>query len=212
LESELIKAIIFDMDGVLIDAKEWHYVALNLALGKLGYEISKHDHLVTYDGLPTREKLEMLSIQDGLPKSLHEFLNALKQKYTMMLIHERCAPTFSHQYALSRLKQEGYGIALASNSIRATIEAMMKKSQLIDYLDFYLSNEDVVNGKPDPEIYLKAISNFDVAASECVIVEDNPHGIAAAKASGAHVLEVASVTDVNYWNIKRFIQMVEEVI
>jgi len=212
LESKLIKAVIFDMDGVLIDAKEWHYIALNLALGKLGYEISKHDHLVTYDGLPTREKLEILTLQDGLPELLHEFINALKQKFTTLLIHEKCAPTFSHQYALSRLKNEGYGVALASNSIRATVEAMMNKSQLIDYLDFYLSNEDVVNGKPDPEIYLKAISKLGVAASECVIVEDNPHGIAAAKASGAHVLEVETPADVNYWNIKSFIQIAEEVI
>ena len=55
-----IKAVIFDMDGVLIDAKDWHYEALNMALRTFGLEISRHDHLTTYDGLSTKHKLEML--------------------------------------------------------------------------------------------------------------------------------------------------------
>ena len=70
-----IKAIIFDMDGVLIDAKDWHYEALNRALKLFGYNISRYDHLVTFDGLPTRKKLEMLTREHGLPPSLHGFLN-----------------------------------------------------------------------------------------------------------------------------------------
>ena len=70
-----IKAIIFDMDGVLIEAKDWHYEALNRALSLFGMEISRFDHLVTYDGLPTKKKLEMLSIERGLPKGLHSFIN-----------------------------------------------------------------------------------------------------------------------------------------
>ena len=209
MELILIKAIIFDMDGVLIDAKEWHYEALNNALSKFGYEISRHDHLVTYDGLPTRDKLQMLTLQDGLPLSLHKFLNELKQKYTMQLIHEKCAPVYSHQYALSRLNSEGYLISVASNSIRMTIDTMMMKSRLEGYLAFVLSNEDVSNGKPDPEIYHRSISMHSVLPEECVIIEDNPHGIAAAKASGAHVLEVDSTLDVNYWNIKKFIESIE---
>ena len=206
----MIKAVIFDMDGVLVDAKDWHYEALNLALSKFGYFISRHDHLVTYDGLPTRKKLEMLSLQEGLPVSLHDFLNQLKQKYTLQIVAERCAPTFAHQYALSRLKREDYKIAVASNSVKASIESMMKKTQLMPYLDFYLSNEDVKNGKPSPEIYLQAISLLGVDPQECLIVEDNPNGITAAKASGAHVLEVETVAEVNYWNIKDFIAMLGE--
>ena len=60
-----IKAIIFDMDGVLIEAKDWHYEALNQALKLFGFTISRYDHLVTFDGLPTRKKLEMLSMEKG---------------------------------------------------------------------------------------------------------------------------------------------------
>ncbi|WP_185022353.1 HAD hydrolase-like protein, partial [Pseudomonas fluorescens] len=61
----MIKAVIFDMDGVLIEAKDWHYDALNKALNLFGYNISRHDHLTSYDGLPTAHKLEMLSVEHG---------------------------------------------------------------------------------------------------------------------------------------------------
>jgi beta-phosphoglucomutase-like phosphatase (HAD superfamily) len=204
-----IKAIIFDMDGVLIDAKDWHYEALNRALGKFGFAISRHDHLVTFDGLPTRDKLEMLSAQDGLSRNLHKLLNELKQKYTMELVHSKCAPTFIHQYALSKFKKEGYKIAVASNSIRNTITVMMEAAELNEYLDFYLSNEDVTKGKPDPEIYTTAIERLGLKPLECLIIEDNPNGLKAANASGANVMHVQCVTDVNYENISYKIHELE---
>jgi beta-phosphoglucomutase len=198
---EKIKAVIFDMDGVLIEAKEWHYEALNKALSLFGMEISRYDHLITYDGLPTKKKLEMLSSEKGLPRKLHSFINEMKQKYTMNIIHSNCRPIFQHEYALSRLKKEGFRIAVCSNSIRETIELMMQKANLITYLDFILSNQDVTKAKPDPEIYNKAISMLKLSPQECLIVEDNAHGKQAARASGAFLMEVDSVYDVNFENI-----------
>lgn len=205
-----IKAVIFDMDGVLIDAKEWHYEALNKALSYFGYEISRYDHLVTYDGLPTSKKLEMLSMEKGMPRKLHKFINSLKQQYTVDKIFTDCHPMFHHEYALSNLKAEGYHLAVASNSIRNTVDLMMQKSNLLQYLDFFLSNQDVKKGKPDPEIYNVAIAKLGLDPSECMIVEDNFNGIAAAKASGAHVMEVDTVYDVNYDNIKHHIELSEK--
>lgn len=207
-----IKAIIFDMDGVLIDAKEWHYEALNKALGLFGYTISRYDHLVTYDGLPTSRKLEMLSEEKGLPQQIHPYLNRLKQQYTIDFIQKCCKPMFHHEYALSRLKAEGYHIAVASNSVRKTIELMMEKSKLMPYLDFFLSNQDVTRAKPDPEIYTKAINKLQLKPKECVVVEDNHNGVAAAKAAGAHVLEVVTVYDVTYDNIIHRIASIENAI
>jgi len=205
-----IKAVIFDMDGVLIDAKEWHYEALNQALGLFGMEISRYDHLVTYDGLPTKKKLEMLSSERGLPRGLHQFINDMKQQYTMEIVYARCKPKFYHEYALSKLQHEGYKMAVCSNSIRNTVEVMMEKASLEHYLDFYLSNQDVKAGKPDPEMYNLAISRMGLDPSECMIVEDNEHGIKAARASGAHVMIVDEVEDVNYQNITRHIAQFEE--
>ncbi len=193
-----IKAVIFDMDGVLIDAKDWHYEALNRALSLFGYSISRFDHLVTYDGLPTRRKLEMLSLERGLPRGLHSFINQLKQQYTMELVHARCKPFFQHEYALSRLQAEGYKLAVASNAVRNSVEVMMQNSNLIPYFSVLLSNEDVQRAKPDPEIYNKAITLLGCQPGECLVVEDNEKGIAAGKAAGAHVMVVQTVFDVTY--------------
>ena len=205
-----IKAVIFDMDGVLIEAKDWHYEALNKALGLFGMEISRYDHVVTYDGLPTRKKLEMLSTERGLPTRLHEFINKMKQRFTMELVHAQCKPRFHHEYALSRLKQEGYRLAVASNSIRDTVQVMMEKSALMGHPDFILSNQDVTSGKPDPEIYTKAMQRLCLTPDECLVLEDNEHGKQAARASGAWVMEVNEVVEVNYPNIMRNIMLIEE--
>ena len=205
-----IKAILFDMDGVLIDAKDWHYEALNKALGVFGLGISRYDHLHSFDGLPTKVKLNMLSEQYYLPEELHDFINQIKQQYTEEMVDVNCSPLFNHEYALSRLKREGYKIAVCSNSIRKTIEKMMKKSALDTYLDLIVSNEDVKRAKPDPEMYLKAIERLGFAPKECLVVEDNPNGIAAGKASGAYVLPVVTVYDVTYENIMNKIKECEK--
>lgn len=199
------------MDGVLIDAKDWHYEALNKALALFGFSISRYDHLVTYDGLPTKKKLEMLTLERGLPKGLHQFINDLKQIYTMEMTFQKCKPVFYHEYALSHLKAEGYKLAVASNSIRQTVELMMEKSNLMRHLDLLLSNQDVSKPKPDPEIYNTAIARLGLSPDECLIVEDNQNGIKAAKASGAHVMIVGSVEEVNYTTIKANIKKFEGV-
>lgn len=209
--SPKIAAVIFDMDGVLIDAKDWHYEALNRALELFGYTISRYDHLVTFDGLPTRRKLEMLSRERGLPTSLHGFLNELKQIYTLELAHARCKPIFQHEYALSNLKQLGYKLAVASNSIRNSIEVMMDKSNLKPHLDLILSNQDVAQGKPHPEIYQKAIHGLGLTPDQCLVVEDNENGIKAATDAGAHLLVVEAVTDVTLDNILQRIEAIEQV-
>jgi beta-phosphoglucomutase-like phosphatase (HAD superfamily) len=204
----MIKSIIFDMDGVLIDAKDWHYDALNRALGLFGMEISRYDHLITYDGLPTKKKLQMLSSERLLSESLHSFINDMKQIYTMELVYSNCKPLFFHEYALSRFTQEGYTLAVASNSVRNTVDVMMDRAHLQKYLSLSLSNEDVSSPKPDPEIYIKAIQQLGRTPEECLIIEDNENGLLAAKRSGAHVMKVNKVEDVNYDSITRFINSI----
>ena len=196
-----IKAIVFDMDGVLIDARDWHYEALNKALDHFGYAITRFEHLVTYDGLPTRRKLEMLTMERGLPKGLHTFLNELKQIYTLQAFYSKCKPTFAHEYALSRLKSDGYRLALASNSVRATVDVAMQQSRLGQYFELTVSNEDVSRAKPDPQIYTTTISRLGVTPQECLVLEDNAHGVQSAQAAGAHVMVVKNVQDVTYDSI-----------
>lgn len=197
----MIKAILYDMDGVLIDAKDWHYEALNRALELFGYKISRESHLSTFDGLPTRRKLKLLSESRGLPEGLHDFLNSLKQSYTMELSNLLCKPTFNHQMALSKLKSEGLMQAVCSNSVRGSVETMMRLSGLSPYLDELVSNEDVAKPKPDPEMYQLAMSKFGLRPDECLILEDNDHGIQAARASGGHLMIIGTPDDVTYERI-----------
>lgn len=197
----MIKAIAFDMDGVLIDAKDWHFQALNRALALFGCPISSYDHLATFDGLPTRRKLQLLSAANKIPAELHDFINALKQDYTMEIVAARCKPRFIHQYALSRLRADGIRLAVCSNAVRHSVDVMMQRANLAPYLEFTLSNQDVARPKPDSEIYELAIRRLGVAPHECLVVEDHENGIRAARAAGATVLQVASVEDVTYANI-----------
>lgn len=204
-----IKAVLFDMDGVLIEAKDWHFEAMNKALELFGMKISRYDHLVTYDGLPTQMKLEMLSVERGLPIALHEFINDMKQIYTLEMVHAMCKPRFHHEYALSKLKEDGYHVTVCSNSVINTIKVMMEKSSLMKYLDFFLSAQDVPSPKPSPDIYQEAMRKLNLKPEECMVVEDNENGIKAAKASGAWVMEVDEVDEVNYQNISEHIAKFE---
>lgn len=209
MSSTKIKAVIFDMDGVLIDAKDWHYEALNRALNLFGFGISRYEHLVTYDGLPTSKKLEMLTLERDFPRALHGFLNDLKQIYTQEIVHAKCKPVFQHEYAISKLKARGYKLAVASNAIRSSVELMLDKAKLLGYFDAVLSNQDVTKSKPDPEIYFKSISMLGVKPDECLVVEDNEKGIAAAEAAGAHLMVVQSVYDVTLQNLSESIRRCE---
>ena len=198
----MIKAILFDMDGVLIDAKEWHYEALNEILDLFGMAIDRDAHLSTYDGLPTRRKLQMLTEARGFPVGLHGLVNTLKQGRTAEIAMRRCRPVFHHLFALSQLKQEGMKLAVCSNSVRQSVELMMNLAGLSPYLDLIVSNEDVAQAKPNPEMYVKAMNELGVSPSETLILEDNDHGIAAARASGAHVMIVGTPSDVRLERIK----------
>lgn len=205
----MIKAILFDMDGVLIDAKDWHFIALNKALEKFGMAIDRDSHLSTFDGLPTRKKLQILTRSRQLPEALHEFINHLKQIYTLEITSTLCKPTFHHQFALSRLKDEGYKMGVCSNSVRTSVHAMMNKSMLEQYLSIQISNEDVSAAKPDPEMYISCMEKLGVYPHETLIIEDNEHGIKAANASGGHLMVVGSTDAVNYQKIKEHIKTIE---
>ena len=197
-----IRAVTFDLDGVLVDATDWHYDALNRALGLFGYSISRYEHLEVYNGLPTRKKLEMLSVEKGLPTGLRDLVTRLKQVYTIEEIHARCRPTFGKEYMLSRLAQEGYRLAVCSNAVRESVQLMLQKAGLLRYFEFCLTNEDVARAKPDPEIYLEALKRLGCGASEVLVVEDATHGVEAARRAGMHVCRVAGFQEVDYFRVR----------
>jgi beta-phosphoglucomutase len=201
-----IKAILFDLDGVLVDATEWHYEALNRALGLFGYNIARYEHLTTYNGLPTRKKLEMLSVEKGFPRGLHPLVNKIKQKYTREEILRSCMPVFEKEFMVHQLKRDGFKLAVCSNSIRESVELMLRGSGIWELFDCVLSNEDVKQAKPDPEIYLAACERLGIKPAEAMIVEDAPHGIEAARRSGGHICQVSGFNEVDYARVKHALE------
>jgi beta-phosphoglucomutase-like phosphatase (HAD superfamily) len=205
----MIDTVIFDMDGVLIDAKNWHFEALNMALKIFGETISDEEHMNHFDGLTTKQKLELLNKSKRIPEGLNQLINTLKQQFTTELVATKCEPNFEHQLALSKLKENGFKLGLASNSIRETVELMLKRAQIYEFFDVTLSNNDVTNPKPHPEIYLKAIDKLDTIPTRTLVIEDNQHGIEAAKLAGAHVLKVDTVKDVHHLAIMQAVSEVD---
>jgi beta-phosphoglucomutase-like phosphatase (HAD superfamily) len=201
-----IKAVLFDLDGVLIDATEWHYEALNRALGLFGYHIARYEHLTTYNGLPTRKKLEMLSVEKGFPRGLHVLANKIKQKYTREEILRSCTPVFEKEFMVRQLKRDGFKLAVCSNSIRESVELMLRGSGILDQFDCILSNEDVSAPKPDPEMYITACQRLGLKPAEAMIVEDAPHGVEAARKSGCLLCRVNGFNEVDYARIKRALE------
>lgn len=196
-----IKLIIFDLDGVLVEAKQIHYDALNKALGKK-YSIAWDEHLSIYDGLKTNQKLEILTERKGLPKENYKQVWSNKQKYTLEALHQ-LQPNQTLQSVFNTLVEDGYKIAVCSNSIRKTVLTVLSKLGIIEFIDLILSNEDVKNSKPHPEMYWKAMSMMDVLPEETLIIEDSPYGLLAANRSRAHVMRVGSPKEVSYFNINK---------
>jgi len=195
------KLIIFDLDGVLVDAKEIHYDALNNALQNIDpkFVISWEDHLKKYDGMKTYDKLKLLSINKGLPLdlSLQQKIFDDKQFYTAKALSKlKKNPDLINLF--QELKNNGYTIACCSNSIKKTVHLVLKKLGISDFFDIKLSNESVKFAKPHPEIYWKAMSYFGATPEDTLIVEDSPTGLTAAYKSGAKVLRVKNPKDFDF--------------
>jgi len=192
---QAIKLVLFDLDGVLIDAKEIHFQALNLALGS-DNAISREDHINTYDGLPTLEKLKL----KGIDPSLVDEISAKKQEFTLGMISQlKPIPEIVNLFKM--LVERGYKIGVCTNSIRKTVLTALSTTGLMKYVDIVLSNEDVKNAKPHPEMYWKAMSMMGVLPENTLIVEDSPKGLLSAIRSNAKYVRVRSPFDVTWENI-----------
>lgn len=202
----MIKLVIFDLDGVLVDARELHYEALNEALADVDskYIIHRGEHLSTYDGLSTTKKLNMLTKAKGLPKELHDAVWRLKQKKTVEII-DTFTPDVRMAQIIRRLKKEGYVVACATNSIRETAKLQLIRRGFFEHIDFLYSNQDVNKPKPSTEMYLRCMLKAGVDPDETVIIEDSHHGRKAAMSSGAYLCAVKDSKDVDYNKIRKVI-------
>jgi beta-phosphoglucomutase-like phosphatase (HAD superfamily) len=191
------KAVLFDLDGVLVNMPEGHYTALNRALKLFGAEINTEEHKNHFNGLPTRKKLEELEKAGRLPTGLREFINNVKQRHTKEIIPKYCVPDYSKIILLKHLKNKKILLACCSNSTKETLHLMLKSAHLFDYFDVIIGNDEIEHPKPHPQIYLTALERLGVLPHESIIVEDSPHGIKAAEDAGGKVIIVRGPEDVH---------------
>ena len=207
----VIKLIIADYDGTLIDLRDIHFEALNKALSSIDekFVISQEEHIKTFDGLSTKNKLKMLSSLKGFPIDKADEVNALKQIFTVELLNKFEKINHDIVNVVSKLKEEGFTFFVASNAIKNTIEIGLKKLGIYHLVDKIYSNQDVVNSKPNPEMYFKCMADAGVSPFETIIIEDSKHGREAAIKSGAYVCGVDDSFDFTYSRIKKIINLVK---
>lgn len=183
----MIKAVVFDLDGTLVSTKDLHYECLNAALLEIAplFVISREDHVKIYDGLPTSTKLDMLC-DLGLDRTLLDSISHRKKQITTDRLKSFNFGV-EHTRLFRVLKKKGYKIAICTNAIRETLMVVCDRLCITEYVDVFLSNEDVQLPKPDPEIYKKCFSMLGVSAEESLVFEDSEHGIISAQSSGAWV-------------------------
>ncbi|MBI2629008.1 HAD family phosphatase [Candidatus Pacearchaeota archaeon] len=195
----MIKAVLFDLDGVLVDAVKLHQKAFIEAV-KPYKEITEEYHMKYLNGIPTKKKLEKL----GFYTDLIEKINAEKQEITFKLIPEMINPIPEVLEVINEIKKLQIPFCVCSNSIRKSTELLLLHGG-VDGFQFIISNQEVINPKPDPEMYLKAIERLKLDKSEILIVEDSPVGMEAANKSGANVCQIKNPSD-----IKRVLEELEK--
>ena len=197
----MIKTIIFDLDGVLIESKEIHYKALNAAL-PANYRITYEEHLSTYDGLPTKKKLDMLTLEKDLPLDLHMEIANEKARQTMNVLFDTIKPRMEFTKIFMALKNAGYRLACASNAVRSTVDTALDCLEITKYFDVIYSNQDVDKPKPHFEMYFKIMLALNSKPNETLILEDSHIGRQAVLDAGCHLLPVIDSYDVKLEKIE----------
>lgn len=192
----MIKAILYDLDGVLVDACEWHYESLNRALKEVAdYSIPRSAHLIDFNGLTTKTKLaKLLDHRIITPEQVKPIWEA-KQRYTVDIINEKAVPSEDKLQLHAFSKSIGVISACVTNSIRETATLMLEKTGQLPYMRLVIANEDA-EPKPSPAPYLLAMEKLGLQPEECLIVEDSEKGLQSARASGGFVLQVEKYSDV----------------
>lgn len=204
----MIKGLIFDLDGVLVDTKDLHFLALNEALKKckVKHVVSYDDHVNIYDGLPTLEKLKLLNKKKFLKKSQYKNIIKYKQKLTLELLKKKIK--FNKKiYNLFYKFSKNYKLAIATNAVRETLDICLKILKIKKFCSYSLSNNDLINPKPHPEIYLRCLVKLGLRPSETLIIEDSHYGRVSAQDSGCYLMPIKNLNEVTFGNINKIIKL-----
>ena len=207
-----IKAILFDLDGVLVNSRLLHYETFRDALHKMNPQkyLNWLEHEMEFDGLSTRLKIVKCIEKGWITEAEGELVFQIKQKLTMERLPHTIQPRESLRLLLITLNNQGFRLFCCSNSIKETLTETLRLLGVAELFEAVYSNEDVKNPKPSPEIYQKAMKEGFLLKEGCLIIEDSKIGRAAAYASGAHVLEVEDAEDLTLSLIRETLYTIEK--
>jgi HAD superfamily hydrolase (TIGR01509 family) len=181
-------AAIFDMDGVLIDSEPLHFGVLTEVFATDGHTLTRSEN-EQFIGTTTELMFDTLIRRHSLPKSIAEY-TALYDAGVLRVLADPHEPQPGVLPLIASLRERGAGLAVASSSHRLWIEMTLTSIGLPCAFDVIVSGDDVVHGKPDPEIYLLAAQRLGIPAARCVAIEDSPNGVLSASRAGMFVLGV----------------------
>lgn len=186
----MIKAVIFDMDGVIVDSEPIHSKSLELLLKKHG-EKPKYNknfliHTIGISGDDAyKELIKKYNLKGGI-----DILRKERRKIFVQLINKKLTPRRGLKSLINILKKENYKIALASNRLIDHVLIMVKNLGADSYFDIIVGHTPDIHTKPHPDIYLKTAKRLKITAKYCLAIEDTEHGMLSAIAAGMKIIAV----------------------
>ena len=184
------QAIIFDMDGVIVDSEPLHERAFREVLQEIGYGQSHGIDFPAYYGMSDLVVWRDFMARHRPPQSLEELLARKEEKFTALLQREE--PLFDGLPELLEKVSARYSLALASGSRHPTINVVLDLRGLRRLFRVVVSSEDIAHGKPAPDIFLRAAELLNVAAKDCCVIEDSAAGVEAGLAAGMTVIAITN--------------------
>jgi beta-phosphoglucomutase-like phosphatase (HAD superfamily) len=204
-----IRAVLFDLDGVLVDAADWHRDAFDMALSYAGYKpLGEEEHENDFNGLSTRKKLLMLVEQERIPckAATLDIIHKRKQEITMSLINNRCKPIERVKSVVIEAKKLG-PIAVVTNCSRPSCELMLELSGIKDMFDLIVTNEDVDGKiKPHPWPYIKAMNHFNMMQRQALAIDDTFKGIMSALEASCRTWRLKEFEDLTVGNLNKILE------
>ena len=189
-------AIIFDLDGVLIDSEPIGYEAMGLVMARHGapYDLAQNDEFV---GRTSTESFRVLRARHRIRPEAEELARQFREA-KIRIVRERGVPMAGVPDVLVGARAAGYRLALASSAERPVIDATVEALGLAPYFELRVSGGDVGRGKPAPDVFLETARRLQLAPERCLVVEDSRNGLLAARAAGMRCIVVPCETTLGH--------------
>ena len=186
-------AVLWDMDGTLVDSEEYHWLSWRDTMAAEGIPIT-HDQFVVTFGQRNDSILPRWLGDGATPDRIHRIGDAKEELYRKLVRQGGLVPLPGAADWVRRLQAESWRQAIASSAPRANLDVVLEVTGLARCFDALVSAEDVTVGKPDPQVFLKAASRLGMPPSQCVVVEDAASGVEAARRAGMRSIGVSKKT------------------